>query len=79
MFVCALLSLSILTPQWCRYWAYKKPNLFYPCVMAAAMPVFLFAVTPLRQKYLFADVTEVPTEYPLPIRKRDATLTGYED
>ncbi|ODQ79544.1 hypothetical protein BABINDRAFT_37134 [Babjeviella inositovora NRRL Y-12698] len=65
--------------KWCRYYAYKKPNLFFPSAMGVLIPVFLFGFTPLRKKFLFEDVAAVPAEYPLPNRARDASLVGYDD
>lgn len=65
--------------QWLRYQAHNKPHLFFSGFIAFLGPVFLFAGTPLRRTFLYADATPLPLDgYPVPNRARSSPA-GYED
>lgn len=65
--------------RWLRYYSHTKPHLFYAVSLGLMGPAFLFAVTPLRRKYLFEDHVPVPTTYPIPNTPRNKELTGFDD
>ncbi|KAG0688452.1 hypothetical protein C6P40_000970 [Pichia californica] len=65
--------------HWLRYQAHNKPHLFFSGFIAFLGPVFLFAGTPLRRTFLYADATPLPLDgYPVPNRARSSPA-GYED
>lgn len=65
--------------QWLRWCAHNKPNIFFPCAIAAMGPVFLFVVTPLRRKFIYPDAAPLPMGgYPIPNRPRKP-ITGFDD
>lgn len=65
--------------RWLRYQAHNKPHLFYSGFIAFMGPVFLFTVTPLRRKFLYADAEPLPLDgYPIPNTPRKHPQ-GYED
>ncbi|RKP28805.1 hypothetical protein METBISCDRAFT_20150, partial [Metschnikowia bicuspidata] len=57
---------------------HTRPHFALSIAMGVAGP-FLLLMTPLREKYLYADHEPIPYVYPLPNRHRDTTLTGYDD
>ncbi|RKP30077.1 hypothetical protein METBISCDRAFT_31208 [Metschnikowia bicuspidata] len=64
--------------RWIRYHAHTRPHFALSIAMGVAGPLLLL-MTPLREKYLYADHEPIPYVYPLPNRQRDTTLTGYDD
>lgn len=72
------LLIKLLTHQWIRYHAHTKPHFALSVALGVAGPVLLL-LSPVREKYLYANHEPIPYVYPLPTRERDATLTGYDD
>lgn len=65
--------------RWLRYHAHNKPHLFFSGFIALMGPVFLFAGTPIRRQFLYADAEPLPLDgYPMPTGPRK-TVVGYED
>lgn len=64
--------------QWIRYHAHTKPHFALSVALGVAGPVLLL-LSPLREKYLYANHEPIPQVYPLPTRQRDASLSGYDD
>ncbi|ODQ59289.1 hypothetical protein WICANDRAFT_69651 [Wickerhamomyces anomalus NRRL Y-366-8] len=65
--------------RWLRYHAHTRPHLYYSVVLGLGVPALALILTPLRRRYLYPDHEVVPNGYPLPKRKRDLTLQGYDD
>jgi len=50
--------------RYLRWSARERPAYFYSCVIAAAGPVMLFTVPPLRRRFGDPDAPVIPMTYP---------------
>ncbi|CAD6582540.1 MAG: hypothetical protein CYPHOPRED_002059 [Cyphobasidiales sp. Tagirdzhanova-0007] len=60
--------------------AHENPAIFYSILVGAAGPIAVIVVPPIRKTYFgWTPPPRPPTTYPLPNRKRDSNLSGYDD
>ncbi|WAQ89223.1 hypothetical protein PtA15_10A647 [Puccinia triticina] len=66
--------------RYLQHQAHENPAIFWSVAIGVAGPVLLAAVPPIRRNY-FGYVTPepIPMSYPLPQRKRNPDLKGYDD
>ncbi|PLW47067.1 hypothetical protein PCASD_03970 [Puccinia coronata f. sp. avenae] len=60
--------------------AHENPAIFWSVAIGAAGPVLLATVPPIRRNYFgYVSPDPIPMSYPLPQRKRNTELKGYDD
>ncbi|PLW13613.1 hypothetical protein PCANC_02265 [Puccinia coronata f. sp. avenae] len=66
--------------RYMQYQAHENPAIFWSVAIGAAGPVLLATVPPIRRNYFgYVSPDPIPMSYPLPQRKRNTELKGYDD